>query len=67
MNGLEAWRVVTYGCSPRSLPRAEEIRKAITNGEQGRATSMAELKNKLVQYDSLNRAYEEASEKVSRS
>ena len=63
MNGLEAWRVITYGCSPRSLPRAEEIRKAITNGEQGRATSMAELKNKLVHYDSLTRAYEGASEK----
>jgi hypothetical protein len=63
LNGLEAWRVITYGCSPKSPIKAEEIRRAITNGEQGRAASMQELKNKLVHFDALIRSFEEASEK----
>ena len=47
MSGLEALRVITYGCSPKSPIKAEEIRKSITNGEQGRAADMQQLKNKL--------------------
>ena len=52
VNGLEAWRVITYGCSPKSPIKAEEIRRAITNGEQGRASNMQELKNKLGHFES---------------
>ena len=44
MNGLEAWRVITSGCSPKSPVKAEAILRAIAHGEERRAGSMEELK-----------------------
>ena len=60
LTGLEAWRRITYGCNPQSFKKATEISHAIVRPSGGQSSDTQGLAKALVEFDGLNRAYEEA-------
>ena len=60
LSGLEAWRRITYGCNPQSFKKASDISHLIVKPPSGPASDAQKLAARLVEFDALNRAYEEA-------
>ena len=61
--GLEGWRLITHGCNPKNSQKAEEVRNKLIKPPGGPAADLPAMVGRLIEFDTLKKAYNEAAEK----